>query len=290
MKHKFWSTWVLLLALLAMIAAGGCGGGGGDGGGNGYNPSPTGRAVRVSPTSLSLGVGQVETLYAANYVGTLTWWSENESVARVASANSPEAQVTAVAVGTTTIYVRDMLNNTVATCALTVTGGGTPGPTTLTVTPATLSLAVGSNGTLTAQNYTGELTWTSDKTNIAWVAKNGTATAAVTAVAVGTAKISVRDGSNATAESAVTVTETETDIDFYTNPFPRTEEDIAEHFKAAVDLKFDELTLSDGTYVKDYIDNHLSKSQKVFTKSSAEGTLNEFICRPETPHSGGWTA
>jgi uncharacterized protein YjdB len=209
MKYKRWGLWVFLFALAFAFMFGGCGGGDGSSGGGGYNPSPGGRKLTVTPSSLTLAVGDVRTLQAGNNVGPLTWYSANEAVAKVARTNVSATTVTAVGPGTAIIYVSDQSTKGLATCTVKVTGGTTPSPTptpTLTVTPSTLSLEVGKTETLTAANYMGNLTWISDKTNIASVAANGVATATVTAVAAGTAKITVTDGSGTTASCAVTVT------------------------------------------------------------------------------------
>jgi hypothetical protein len=64
------------------------------------------------------------------------------------------------------------------------------------------------SGTLTAVNYTGNLTWNTDKPGVATVEKTGPATAKVTAVGTGTTNIVVfDDGSGEEGKCAVTVTE-----------------------------------------------------------------------------------
>jgi hypothetical protein len=166
--------------------------------------------LTVTPSSLTLEVGETRTLQAGNNVGPLTWYSANEAVAKVARTNVSATTVTAVGPGTAIIYVSDQSTKGVATCTVTVTGGTTPTPTptpTLTVAPSTLSLEVGKTETLTATNYTGNVEWLADDPSIATVEGSGSK-ATVTGVKIGATKITVLDDSGAEAMCAVTVTET----------------------------------------------------------------------------------
>jgi hypothetical protein len=177
--------------------------------------------LTVTPSSLTLEVGETRTLQAGNNVGPLTWYSGNEAVAKVARTNVSATTVTAVGPGTAIIYVSDQSTKEVVICTVRVTGGTTPDPApptptppiptpTLTVTPSTLPLEVGNTGTLTAANYTGNVEWLTSDASIATVVGSGT-TATVTGIAVGRAEITVMDDSGADATCAVTVTEAEED-------------------------------------------------------------------------------
>ena len=169
----------------------------------------------MTPASLSLGIGQTQTLQALNGVGNLRWFSENESVVWVVNQNSWTTTVTALAPGTAAVYVGDLYTRDTAACIVTVTGGTTPAPTpvptppTLTVTPPTLSLEVGETDTLRASGtgYSGALQWQSKNVSVATVMGTNE-TALVTAVSAGTAQITATatDGSGATAACTVTVT------------------------------------------------------------------------------------
>jgi uncharacterized protein YjdB len=165
--------------------------------------------VTVSPTTLSLTVGQTATLTAtvspANATNkNVTWSSSNTSVATVSSTGV----VTAVAAGSATITVTTVDGAKTATCAVTVTGSTTVPVTGVTVSPTTLSLTVGQTATLTATVSPADatnksVTWSSSNTSVATVSSTGV----VTAVAAGSATITVTtvDGSK-TATCAVTVT------------------------------------------------------------------------------------
>ncbi|HOK98599.1 MAG TPA: glycoside hydrolase family 9 protein, partial [Bacteroidales bacterium] len=96
--------------------------------------------VTVSPTTLSLTVGQTATLTAtvspANATNkSVSWSSSNTSVATVSSSGV----VTAVAAGSATITVTTVDGAKTATCAVTITGSTTVPVTGVTVSPTTLS-------------------------------------------------------------------------------------------------------------------------------------------------------
>ena len=157
------------------------------------------QSITLSPTTLSLEVGQSQTLIATvlptNATDkTVTWTSSNTSVASVANG-----VVSAKTVGTATITAK--AGNQTATCAVTVSPIEVQ---SITLSPTTLSLGVGQSQTLTAtvlpNNATDKtVTWTSNNTSVASVA-NGK----VTANAVGTATITARAGTK-TATCLVTV-------------------------------------------------------------------------------------
>jgi uncharacterized protein YjdB len=160
--------------------------------------------VSLSPTSLNLTAGQTGNLTATVAPANATnraviWESSNPNVASV----NGEGVVTASDSGTATITVRTADGNKTATCAVTVTIPVTG----VSLSQTSLNLTVGgSPHTLTAAiapaNATNAaVTWSSSDTSKATV-NNGV----VTAVAPGTATITVRtaDG-NRTATCAVTV-------------------------------------------------------------------------------------
>jgi len=180
-------------------------GGGGTGGGT---PVPV-TGVSLNKTSLSLAVGGSATLTAtvapSNATNkNVTWTSSDPTKATVTNGGV----VRAVATGSTTITVKTADGNKTATCAVTVTGGGsTIAVTGVTLNKSSLSLAVGGSETLTAtvapNNATNKnVTWTSSAPTIATVT-NGL----VRAVSAGSTTIIVStvDGGK-TATCSVTVT------------------------------------------------------------------------------------
>ena len=184
-----------------------CDDGGGTGGSNTTVVGVTG--VTLNKSSLSLDVGDTETLTATVTPGNATnkavsWSTSNAAVATVANG-----VVTAVAPGSATITVTTADGGKTAACSVTVTEDGTTGvPVTgVTLNKSSLSLTVGGTETLTAtvapSNATNKaVTWSTSNAAVATVA-NGV----VTAVAAGSAVITVTtaDGSK-TAACSVTVT------------------------------------------------------------------------------------
>lgn len=125
---------------------------------------------------------------------TVTWSSENESIATVENG-----KIKGTGAGTTNIIAKTK-NGMTANCAVTVTA--------VTLNRTNLSLRIGDTQTLTAtvkpDSVTNKgVTWKSDKESIATVDANGK----VTAIAAGTAMITVTANNNGeTATCRVTVT------------------------------------------------------------------------------------
>jgi uncharacterized protein YjdB len=163
--------------------------------------------VTLSETTLSLVVGGTATLTATVAPATATnktviWTSSDPAKARVSNAGL----VTAVATGTATITATTADGNKTASCAVTVTSA-VVAVTGVSLSHATLSLAVGGTATLTATvapaTATNKaVTWSSSDMTKATVSEG-----LVTAVAAGTATITATtaDGGK-TATCAVTVT------------------------------------------------------------------------------------
>ena len=160
-------------------------------------------SVHLAPETLSLGVGQTQSLTAtflpANATNrTLTWTSSNTAIATV----SPGGAVTARAAGTAVITATTANGHFAIS---TVTVGGSP-PASVAIAPETLSLAVGQSQVLTAivlpetaPNRT--VTWTSNSQAVATVAADGT----VTGRSAGTAVIIATTSNGLVATAAVTV-------------------------------------------------------------------------------------
>ena len=165
--------------------------------------------VSLNRTNATLAIGESETLIATitpeNATNqNVTWASSNAAVATV-DANGV---VTAVAVGTATITVTTEDGNRTATCVVTVVAAPIS-VTNVSLNRTTATLVIGESETLTAtiapQNATNQnVSWSSSNPTVATVNSNGV----VTAVAVGTATITVttEDG-NRTATCVVTVEE-----------------------------------------------------------------------------------
>lgn len=171
------------------------------------------KSVELNKETLTLKIGDTETLTATVLPTNATnknvsWKSSNTSVATV-DANG---KVTAVAAGTANITVTTEDGNKTATCKVTVTASEIK-PTAIALNQTTLSLKKGETETLTA-SFTPEdatdtdVTWSSDDTSVATVNESGL----VTAIAKGTATVTVTlvSDSKIKATCEVTVTEEST--------------------------------------------------------------------------------
>lgn len=154
------------------------------------------------PSSLSLEVGKSKTLTPAVVPSdasyTLTWASSNNNVATV----SQSGVVTAKAVGSTIVTVKTD-NGKTDECRVTVTQS-VVSPTSVSLSPSSLSLEVNQTANLTAtvypSNATTSLTWSTSNSSVAKVS-NGK----VTAVGVGSCKITVKTSNGKSASCNVTV-------------------------------------------------------------------------------------
>ena len=154
--------------------------------------------ITLNTTSLNLNVGENGTIIASlnpPEAGNLTYSSNDTNIATV----DKNGIVTAKANGTALITVSFPGNKDYAAAenkTLTVTVGEKPAiPTNITLNTTSLNLIIGDNGTIIASlnpPEAGNLTYTSNDTNIATVDKNGT----VTAKANGTALITVSFSGN----------------------------------------------------------------------------------------------
>ena len=157
-------------------------------------------SVQVSPASATLAVGNTQQLTVTatftdtssqNVTSSATYSSSNPSAATVSTGG----KVTAVGTGSSTITAT--LGSQSANSAITVTAAAL---TSISVTPANVSLAVGTNQQLTATgtfsdgstaNLTSSVTWSSSAASVASVSTTGNVTASQT----GSATISATSGS-----------------------------------------------------------------------------------------------
>ena len=164
------------------------------------------KEIVLSKTTLTLLEGGSETLTATISPAeaenkSIKWTSSNEAVATVSSSG----EVTAIAAGTATIIVTTVDGGKTATCAVTVVEKIVP-VESVNLNKTALTLEIGTNELLAATiapatATTKSLTWESDKPAVASVDIAGR----VTAVAAGSATISVTADGGKTAKCVVTV-------------------------------------------------------------------------------------
>ena len=166
--------------------------------------------VTLNKTTLSLEEEKTETLTATvapeNATNkAVTWKSDKTDVATI----DADGKITAVKAGSATITITTEDGAKTATCAVTVTAKApeTTAVTGVTLNKSSLALTIGNSESLTAAVAPADatnknVTWKSDKTDIATVDADGK----VTAVTAGTATITVttEDGGK-TATCGVTV-------------------------------------------------------------------------------------
>lgn len=163
-------------------------------------------SISLDKTSLTLEVGQSETLMATVLPSnatdkSVTWTSSMQSVATVANG-----RVTAVGGGTTTI-IATTNNGKTATCAVTVNEPTTEiiEVTSVSLNKTSLTLEIGESETLAAtvlpNNATDKsVTWTSSDQSVATVVSGK-----ITAIGSGTATVTATTSNGKTATCTVTV-------------------------------------------------------------------------------------
>ena len=171
--------------------------------------------VTLDKTSVMMEAGDAETLTATISPAdatnkAVTWESSDEDVATVV-----DGVVTAVGVGSATITVKSVADDTkTATCAVTVKPTAVSG---VSLNKTTALLMVGKYLTLTATvsptNATDKtVNWESDNTGVATVSSAGV----VTAIALGTATITAKSNADETISAACVVTVSDGAIDLRT--------------------------------------------------------------------------
>lgn len=168
-------------------------------------------SVTLNKTSITLGVGEIFTLTPTLSPSTAktsyTWSTSSPSIASISSAG----KVVARKVGTATITIKTN-NGKKATCKVTVKSA----PTSIKVSPTTVSLDVGKTYTLSESTNSGSysygITWSSSNTSVATVVKQTGGKATVTAKSKGSATITVKTHNGKTSTCKVTVKDPKADF------------------------------------------------------------------------------
>ncbi len=156
-------------------------------------------ALTLSPTKVAVPAGSSATVRINGTRGEIQAESKNTAVARVSLSNVSTTGATltvyGVSEGSATVHVRDARTPNVRLPVTVVK--------TMTVSPTSLSLAVGSSSKITARSYSGTVSATSASTGIATVSVSGNVVT-VRGIKAGSTVVSVRD-SKVTIKVPVTV-------------------------------------------------------------------------------------
>jgi len=139
-------------------------------------------AATLSPSTLTLLPGQTAVVTMSNIKGTATLSNSNSAVVSAALVSST-IQVSAKAVGSATLTVRDA--SVAAKVAVTVQAP-------LTVTPATMTISAGQSAGLAISGAVGSVTLSNSDTSVVSATLSG-ATVTVKALKAGQANLTVRD-------------------------------------------------------------------------------------------------
>jgi len=157
----------------------------------------TARATLLaSPTALTLIAGNSATVSLTNVSGSLKVTTSNAKVA-TGSPSGSSVKVTGNAVGTAKLTVSDARGT--ATISVTVTA-----PPPMSASPSSLSLVSGTTASITLSNVSGSASVSTSNSKVAGASVSG-ASVMVTAIAAGTAQLTVRDARTSLTIS-VTVT------------------------------------------------------------------------------------
>jgi hypothetical protein len=160
---------------------------------------PASAALTLSPAKVAVAVGGQTVVQVSGASGEIQAESKNTAVAKVSLSNRTNTgaalTVYGVSAGSATVYVRDAATPNIS-LPVTVTKS-------MTVSPESASLAVGTTATLTASGYSGTVSARSSSTGIAKVSVRGNVVT-VKGVAAGSAVVSVKD-SKVTVKVPVTV-------------------------------------------------------------------------------------
>ena len=156
-------------------------------------------ALTLSPTKATVSVGGSIAVKITNAGGQIQAESKNTAVVKVSLSNvtttSATLTVYGVSAGSATVYVRDARTSNISLPVTVVKA--------MTVSPTSLSLAVGASGKITASNYSGAVSATSASTGIATVSVSSNVVT-VKGIKAGSTVVSVKD-SKVTVNVPVTV-------------------------------------------------------------------------------------
>lgn len=171
-------------------------------------PAPVEEKKLTIDGSISVKAGESKKIgVQSSNIEKIEWESADPGVATVSS----DGTVTGVKAGKTTVTASA---EGVSTVSCTVTVEEVKVAATLTISPASLALSVGANGTITATSNQNTVTWASSDANVASVTWSAdTKTATVKALKAGTTTITATAADADPQKCTVTVTDTGVSVD-----------------------------------------------------------------------------
>jgi hypothetical protein len=156
-------------------------------------------ALTLSPTKVTVAVGGSAGVKISSASGQIQAESKNTAVVKVSLSNVTTSGATltvyGVSAGSAAVYVRDASTSNISLPVTVVKS--------MTVSPTSLSLAIGASGNISASNYSGTVSATSASTSIATTSVSGNVVT-VKGIKAGSTVVSVRD-SKVTINVPVTV-------------------------------------------------------------------------------------
>lgn len=203
---------------------------------SGNEPEEPQKVLSIDKGPITIKVGDTTTISVKeNTAGTITWSSNNEGVATVDNSG----KVTGKSAGT--VAISASAGGITVNCTVTVEA--VPIAATLTINPATMSLATGASGTITATSNQNIVDWKSSDANVASVTwSSDTKTATVKALKAGTTTITATAADADPQKCTVTVTDTGVSVD---------KASIQVQIKKTADIKV--MTVPDSAKIKEVV-------------------------------------
>jgi hypothetical protein len=149
--------------------------------------SESSSSLQVSPTAVSMRVGDTATIAVSNAYGSVSVASSDSTLVTATYANNV-VTLKALKAGSTSVKVRD--RKTSRSVSVSVAAATTSAA--LSVSPSFIAISAGSTGSVAVANASGTVTATSSDYSVVSVSYSGT-TATIKGIKVGNAVVTIRD-------------------------------------------------------------------------------------------------
>jgi len=158
------------------------------------DPAPTPVTISISPNSSTTTVGNMIQFTATGGTAPYSWSVSNPGVASI----SATGQLTALAVGSTTVTAMDANANSGASGTISVTSAEPPSPAQLVISPSSAVLGVGQTVQFNVTGGVAPYSWSSSNATIASI---NPITGVMSGLALGAVTVSVTDNAGTTVNS-----------------------------------------------------------------------------------------